>query len=305
MALFKILRGDKDQFIDEVVTLDTVDTVQPKFVDGYCYFVQGTNMFYVDYATYNADNTYKTVNRVPLNAQNANTLTALEPYYGEDGTLLHREIPAYVTQEVVFNGPGDNGFNRIPTLSALRGYVTGGFLPKKNSVGTGYLHYNYGTEEGKEPGVNSFSVGTSNHATGVNAFAAGKLNEASGADSFALGVSNISSGRNSYALGSNLLSKGNEQFVVGRWNVEDTESNYAVIVGGGVESDGTPIRKNICTLDWSGNLIVPGNITSAYPQADNHLTTRASVVELVEPMISTAVNQTVQLIRVEKGSVVE
>ena len=49
------------------------------------------------------------------------------------------------------------------------------------------------------------------------------------------------------------------QHVQGKFNIEDTSSTYAHIVGGGTSDDD---RKNIHTLDWNGNAVFSGDVTA-------------------------------------------
>ncbi len=66
---------------------------------------------------------------------------------------------------------------------------------------------------------------------------------------------------NSYstAMGRNSIASGYNQFVMGKFNIQDDESQYALIVGGGTSDE----RKNILTLDWDGNLDISGDITGS------------------------------------------
>ena len=75
-----------------------------------------------------------------------------------------------------------------------------------------------------------------------------------------IGGSNNKVGRSySTAMGQESIAFGHRQFVFGKYNIPDEESQYALIVGGGIPDE----RKNILTLDWDGNLDISGTITGS------------------------------------------
>lgn len=100
MALFKILRGPSNEFIADLED----SNLRPVFKDGYCYFLTGSNMFYVDYEK---DNVHY---RVPLNAQNAHTLSLTTE--DEDGNPLL--VEGYTLVDTLTNNDGE-----IPTSHAV------------------------------------------------------------------------------------------------------------------------------------------------------------------------------------------
>ena len=65
----------------------------------------------------------------------------------------------------------------------------------------------------------------------------------------------ITSGGNILVSGHHLVSSSDGSVTLGKYNVADTTSQYAVVVGGGTADNS---RSNICTLDWSGNLHIRG-----------------------------------------------
>ena len=81
--------------------------------------------------------------------------------------------------------------------------------------------------------------------------------------------SNIASGTNSHAEGYKTTARGKYQHVQGKFNIEDTQSEYAHIVGNGYREDeydanGELIkqnRSNAHTLDWDGNAWYSGLIS--------------------------------------------
>ena len=65
-------------------------------------------------------------------------------------------------------------------------------------------------------------------------------------------------GTNSFAEGYNTISAGSAQHVEGKYNIKDTSSTYAHIVGNGISDTA---RSNAYTLDWNGNAWYAGNLT--------------------------------------------
>lgn len=80
---------------------------------------------------------------------------------------------------------------------------------------------------------------------------------ASGSSSCATGTNTEASGNFSYAGGMFTKAIGEAQHVTGKYNI--SQKNYAEIIGGGTsDSD----RKNIRTLDWTGNGWFAGDVTN-------------------------------------------
>ena len=69
----------------------------------------------------------------------------------------------------------------------------------------------------------------------------------------------IASGEYSHAEGCNTIASGNYQHAQVKYNIEDSVSTYAHIVGKGTE-DG--LRSNAHTLDWDGNAWYAGSVTA-------------------------------------------
>lgn len=63
------------------------------------------------------------------------------------------------------------------------------------------------------------------------------------------GLDNTATQPGTTLLGSNLQSDSANQTVIGKYNVNDDSNSYAFIIGGGSEDN----RKNISSVDWSGN----------------------------------------------------
>ncbi len=82
-------------------------------------------------------------------------------------------------------------------------------------------------------------------------------NIATGEWSIAEGSNTIAKGMASHAEGIGTLSSSNYQHVQGKYNVDDTATKYAHIVGNGTSATA---RKNAHTIDWSGNAEFAGDV---------------------------------------------
>ena len=76
--------------------------------------------------------------------------------------------------------------------------------------------------------------------------------------SHAEGQHTTASGEVSHAEGLYTTASGQYSHVQGKYNIEDTENKYAHIVGGGKNENN---RRNIHTIDWSGNAYFAGSLT--------------------------------------------
>ena len=100
--------------------------------------------------------------------------------------------------------------------------------------------------------------GDTTKASGYASHAEGDHTEAKGKGSHAEGYYTYA-GEYSHAEGRYTSAASMYQHVQGKYNVEDFNSTYAHIVGGGTSNTD---RKNIHTLDWNGNAVYSGDISS-------------------------------------------
>ena len=127
----------------------------------------------------------------------------------------------------------------------------------------------------------SDATGDSSHAEGGYTTASGQYSHAEGSYTTASGESSHAEGYSTTALGSSNHAEGHGteatsdggahaegfytkalshyQHVQGAYNVGDANNTYAHIVGGGTSDTD---RKNIHTLDWKGNAVYSGDISS-------------------------------------------
>lgn len=86
-------------------------------------------------------------------------------------------------------------------------------------------------------------------------------------------TNNKATGNYAHAEGEGTIASSNAQHVEGKYNVEDTEGKYLHILGGGTSNLD---RKNIHTVDLSGNAFYAGNIEvgGGDPTSSNQLITK-------------------------------
>ena len=150
-------------------------------------------------------------------------------------------------------------------------------------------------------GVASFAEGDSTAASGKSAHAEGNGTSAVGDYSHTEGLNTSAGGDAAHAEGRGTLATGANQHVEGRYNVDDTTGTYAHILGGG---SGTSNRKNLYTVDWSGNANYAGTVSVAEPTADKHATTKHYVDLLNETATKATsdVSKSLDLLKLALGS---
>lgn len=128
---------------------------------------------------------------------------------------------------------------------------------KDNSAYAAHAEGNYSKAEANY----THAEGDHSEATNTASHAEGYYTKATGIYTHAEGFNSIAEGAYSHAQGFYTIAKGESQFAAGKYNIAD--NTYAVIIGGGT---GESNRKNIFTIDWSGNIEAgvcdaDGNIT--------------------------------------------
>ncbi len=114
-------------------------------------------------------------------------------------------------------------------------------------------------------GGNTLVAGAYGHAEGRDtvavyaAHAEGATTKALAMTSHAEGEGTVASGVRSHAQGYYTIAASPQQQVWGKFNIEDKDGKYAHIVGGGTHYSADK-RKNIHTLDWSGNTWYQGTV---------------------------------------------
>lgn len=103
---------------------------------------------------------------------------------------------------------------------------------------------------------------------GYYSHAEGYQTQSNGYCSHSEGGETQSNGRYSHAEGRGTLANGDHSHVHGMYNIADGKSEYASIVGGGTSETS---RKNIYTLDWSGNAYYAGDVTNGAGASLNSL----------------------------------
>lgn len=212
------------------------------------------------------------------------------------------------------NLPENTGGGEVQDLSA--------YALKLNFEGTGHFSVNrseyttkggYSIAMGENPEAtadNSISIGLETSASGVGSIAMGEYSMATADCATAIGYSNIANGRYSSALGkesnsvgeasftigTGTVTTGNNQFAFGRYNTQDPEGTYVLMIGAG---SGDENRKNIVTIDWSGNAKFNGTITAAEPIEDSHLTTKHYTDTLINNTNTsiTEINEAIEFIK--------
>ncbi len=104
----------------------------------------------------------------------------------------------------------------------------------------------------------SHSEGSATIANGASSHVEGYKTTANGQISHAEGSNTTANGSYSHAEGDNTIAASARQHVQGKYNIEDTNSKYAFIIGNGT---GNNSRSNALAIDWDGKLYVNNSQT--------------------------------------------
>ena len=115
-------------------------------------------------------------------------------------------------------------------------------------------------------GTGSFSMNRrEDTVVGYCSHAEGKLTTASGDYSHAEGSKTTASNNYSHAEGYHTSANGNHSHAQGQYNIEDTSSVYADIIGNGTFGK----RSNAATVDWEGNAWYAGDVYTGSTSGTN------------------------------------
>lgn len=169
----------------------------------------------------------------------------------------------------------DNAIN----LGRYPGSTIGGY-----STAEGQMNVASGNSSHAE-GFFSKAEGNYSHSGGMNTIARGTC-------SCAEGLQTLASGDNSHAEGNDTIAAGESQHVSGKYNLQDNNNQYSVIVGGG--TSGTD-RKNIHTMDWTGNAYFAGDVTNGASVSINSLNEKIVYMTYEETAAALTSQETVEI----------
>ena len=139
---------------------------------------------------------------------------------------------------------------------------------------------------------NSFTLGDRlvNSTIGNNSYAEGSNVVASGRNSHAEGSMTKATGYNSHAQNMNTIAAGQSQTAIGKYNIEDANNQYALIIGNGdiIFVDGQPeeSRSNALTVDWNGNVNAAGAVNGTNTVFTDVRSTQRSLPDLATSIIT-------------------
>lgn len=107
-------------------------------------------------------------------------------------------------------------------------------------------------------GLYSHAEGSFTIAAGEASHAEGESTNAGGENSHAEGYHSMANGRHSHAQNFETIASGLNQTALGRYNIEDNDDTYSVIIGNGTNDNN---RSNALTVDWQGNVKTAGSVT--------------------------------------------
>ena len=177
---------------------------------------------------------------------------------GKDNTASGSESSVCGGENNQATGQGSSVVGGLSGKASGRGSFVGA---GRNNRATGEFASTVGGFTNNSNGTRAFiGGGTLCQAGGLNAFAAGGTeNSAYGNQSFATNEHNTASGKDASAFGLYCVAKGEAQFAFGKYCVRDDNDQYVEIVGNGTDVNA---RSNARTLDWSGNEVLAGGLTT-------------------------------------------
>lgn len=157
------------------------------------------------------------------------------------------------------------GNNTVAAGSAshAEGYRTRTGNQSRYSANTTTTANAYGHAEGYSTlasGTAAHAEGQCTIASGNSGHAEGQKSTASSTASHAEGFSTTASGLYSHAEGNSTTAAGANSHVQGKFNIVDSKSIYAHIVGNGASA---AARSNAHTVDWSGNAWYAGSLEAS------------------------------------------
>lgn len=108
-------------------------------------------------------------------------------------------------------------------------------------------------------GLYSHAEGSFTIAHGESSHAEGDSTNAGGKNSHAEGYHSMANGLRSHAQNFETIASGLNQTALGRYNIEDNDDTYSVIIGNGTNDNN---RSNALTVDWQGNVWAGGTVTA-------------------------------------------
>lgn len=157
----------------------------------------------------------------------------------------------------IANGYCSHAEGRLTTASGYSSHAEG------SSTASGYCSHAEGLNT-EASGYSSHAEGDLTTASDFCSHAEGDETTASGYCSHAEGSSTIASGYSSHAQNYETVAASSYQTALGKYNVEDANDDYAVIIGNGTSGSA---RSNALAVRWDGTCDV-GNVQSV--SGDNH-----------------------------------
>ena len=160
------------------------------------------------------------------------------------------------------------GVNSVAEGSNCTASGTGAHAEGEDTIASGNYSHAEGISVLSDGAVGDYShtEGVDTEASGTGAHAEGSATMASGDCSHVEGQSTVASGGASHAEGIGTTAQRRSQHTFGEFNVLDasgtatTRGTYIEIVGNGTDDNA---RSNARTLDWSGNEVLSGTLTTS------------------------------------------
>lgn len=188
--------------------------------------------------------------------------TATAPYYTFGTRPTNSTIGNYSTAiGRIANASGYTSYaegretNSTAHYTHAEGYMTTASALAAHAEGTSTTASNF----------NSHAEGSLSVASGNCSHAEGNSTEATAGAAHAEGFNSIASGIQSHAQNRYTIAASRYQTALGKYNEEDDQDTYAVIIGNGTANDA---RSNALTVDWNGVIDTANGTVPVFPLFD-------------------------------------
>ena len=232
---------------------------------GSCSYAEG-NSTTASRGDAHAEGYYTTASAVAAHAEGGSTIASERAAHAEgerttasgsnshaegNGTVANAQYSHAEGKDTTANGGASHVEGHSTTTGGYAAHAEGWSTTAKGT----YAHAEGGTTIAK--GYASHAEGEDTVANAQHSHSEGKNTTANGYASHTEGEDTIANGHYSHAGGIGTKASGEAQTVVGKYNIEDSDGEYLLIVGNGTSDDK---RSNAFVVDKDGNIIAFGNI---------------------------------------------
>lgn len=220
--------------------------------------VEYTQIFFGDGSTTGFNASYPVVSLTTITTDVVVKVAGTTKTYQTDYTLGYTQGNMFIVIMTDAPASGEKVEITYPTVSAMQVFTFGSRSDASagaQSAAFGAINEasgQYSFAQGrsaKAQGYTSFASGQNTQAAGSTSFAEGNSTKAMGNFSHAEGNGSRANGNNSHAQNNSTVTGSNDQTAIGKYNVEDSNNVYGLIMGNGTLQN----RSNAFGVTWDGD----------------------------------------------------